>query len=113
MLAIPSAVSLLGPNGLKSVEDLGDVALGELRVLVVSLRTCNCLSLFFPKINWNYSECGVWPRPRSEYLECIESPPPRATTVDQLVATVVLKRLRWLVGSEFVLGWLLVQDHTS
>lgn len=61
------AVSLQGPNGLQSLENLGDVALGELRVLVVSLRPYKCLVPFCSKINRNYGECGVWPRPRSEY----------------------------------------------
>lgn len=60
------AVSLLGPDGLRPLESLGDSALRELRVLVVSLRPCKCLTPFCSKINWNHGECAVWPRPRSE-----------------------------------------------
>lgn len=62
------AVSLLGPDGLGPLESLGDAALRELRVLVVSLRPCKCLTPFCSKIDWGYGECGVWPRPRSDYF---------------------------------------------
>lgn len=62
------AVSLLGPDGLRPLESLGDAALRELRVLVVSLRPCKCLTPFCSKIDWYYGECGVWPRPRSDYF---------------------------------------------
>lgn len=62
------AVSLLGPDGLGPLESLGDAALRDLRVLVVSLRPCKCLTPFCSKIDWGYGECGVWPRPRSDYF---------------------------------------------
>lgn len=62
------AVSLLGPDGLRHLENLSDTALRELRVLIVSLHPCKCLTPFCSKINWNYGDCSVWPRPRSEYF---------------------------------------------
>lgn len=60
------AVSLLGPDGLKPLDNLGDAALRELRMLIVSLRPCKCLTPFCSKINWGYGECGVWHRPHSD-----------------------------------------------
>lgn len=62
------AVSLLGPNGLHPLEMLSHAALRELRVLIVSLRPCKCLTSFCSRIDWGYGECGVWPRPRGEYF---------------------------------------------
>lgn len=62
------AVSLLGPDGLRPLENLGDTALRELRVLVVSLRPCKCLNPFCSQINWGYGKCSVWPRPQSYYF---------------------------------------------
>ncbi|KAJ4389596.1 hypothetical protein N0V93_007067 [Gnomoniopsis smithogilvyi] len=60
------AVSLLGPGGLRPLDHLGDTALRELRVLIVSLRPCKCLTPFCSKNSWGFGECGVWPRPRSD-----------------------------------------------
>lgn len=62
------AVSLHGPGGLEPLEHLSNAALREVRVLIVSLCPCKCLTPFCSKINWNRGECVVWPRPRSEYF---------------------------------------------
>lgn len=62
------AVSVSGPQGLHPLEMLSDAALKELRLLLVSLSPCRCLSPYCCKMNWSYGECVFWPRPRREFF---------------------------------------------
>lgn len=54
------AVSLLGPQGLHPLEILSDAALSELRVLIIALSPCRCLTPYCSKID------VLWPRPRRD-----------------------------------------------
>ncbi|KAF3771104.1 hypothetical protein M406DRAFT_326504 [Cryphonectria parasitica EP155] len=62
------AVSLLGPQGLLPLEMLSNAALRELRVLIIALSPCRCLTHYCCKMNWSYGECIFWPRPRRDFF---------------------------------------------
>lgn len=62
------AVSLMGVDGLRPLEMLSDAALRQIRVLIVSLQPCKCLTPFCSKVNWGYGERGIWARPRIGYF---------------------------------------------
>lgn len=57
------AVSLMGTEGLWPLETLSDTALQELRVLIVSLLPCHCLTPKCTEFNMDYGDCGIFPRP--------------------------------------------------
>lgn len=68
------AVSLMGTEGLRPLEALSDTALQELRVLIVSLLPCHCLTPKCTEFDMDYGGCGIFPRPTCwDYWSSISS----------------------------------------